>query len=211
MPEATVHKAFPAAIAILLLLGLGGLTAWFGMSLLHTGDRQPVLDPGQLRTLVTYQRHCRTQADCEAPLLCMDDARLGGWRCLANECESDLQCEPGLMCAPLHFPGDPPFHLCVVRGVRKEGEHCAHFPVHEEHGCQPGLICNSGFCGRPCRPNEPPACPDGFTCQSGNNDPTCLPSCLRSGCPPDRQCIRMDGENIQIHIKSWGKFVLDSA
>jgi len=194
MSGAAVHKMLPAAVAIMLLLALGGGVIWFGMPLLRAGGRQPALDTGQLRTLVTYKHRCRKQADCEAPLLCMDDARLGGWRCLASECESDLQCEPGFMCAPFHFPGSPPIQLCVVQGVRKEGEHCANFPVHEEHGCQPGLICNSGFCGRPCRPDGPPSCPDGFTCHPGNNDPACLPSCLRSGCPPDKQCVRMSGE-----------------
>src|SRR5437868_3979996 len=98
MSEAEAPKALRAAIAIVLLLVLGGLVIWVGMPLLHVGSGQRVLDTGQLRALVTYKRLCRKQADCEAPLLCMDDARLGGWRCLANECESDFQCEPGFMC-----------------------------------------------------------------------------------------------------------------
>src|SRR5690242_11149558 len=93
-------EVIPAAIAILLMLALGGATVWVGTSL----RRHPALDNARARDLLTYKRHCRTQADCEAPLLCMGDAQHGGWRCLASECESDTQCEPGFMCTPFHFP-----------------------------------------------------------------------------------------------------------
>jgi hypothetical protein len=194
MAEIDARRVLPVAIAIALLLALWGLTSWFVLPALASRSGQPVLDERQLMALATYKRRCRVQADCETPLLCMGDARLGGWRCLANECESDLQCESGFMCATFKYSDTPAIHLCVIRGERKEGERCAEFPVHEKHGCQPGLLCNSGFCGRPCRPDGPPACPEGFACHPGTNEPACLPSCLRTGCPPERQCVRMSGD-----------------
>jgi hypothetical protein len=190
MAGADHNKVVAAAMAILLMLALGGGTVWVGTS----SHRRSTLDNARARDLLTYRRNCRTQADCEAPLLCMSDAQHGGWRCLASECETDSQCEPGFMCTPFHFPRSPPIQLCLIQGIRNEGEPCTDFPLHAEHGCRPGLICNSGFCGRPCRPDGSPTCPEGFTCHPGNNDPACLPSCLRTGCPQDKRCVRLVDE-----------------
>jgi hypothetical protein len=56
------------------------------------------------------------------------------------------------------------------------------------------LICNAGFCGRPCSPGRSPACLEGSVCHHGNNEPACLPSCLQSGCSSGKQCIRISGD-----------------
>src|SRR5512140_3409017 len=87
--KAGVHTALPVAIAMALVLAIGGPIIWFRLPRPNARHGQPVLDKGQLSTLITYKLKCRKQTDCEVPLVCMDDPRVGYWRCLANECESD--------------------------------------------------------------------------------------------------------------------------
>src|SRR4051812_15695566 len=104
-----------------LILVAGGSIAWWRvMDMARAGrNAQPILDKGQLRALLTYKRHCRKQADCENPLLCMSDARASEWRCLASECQTDLQCQPGFMCTPFSYTGFPPIRLCLIQGTQK--------------------------------------------------------------------------------------------
>jgi hypothetical protein len=185
-------------VAIALCFTIGGAVTWWWWHEIRTPPTahgvQPVLDRGQLSALLTYKHSCRTQADCEEPLLCMSDPRIRDWRCLASECETDFQCEPGLTCTPVVHTDASVLRLCLIRGARKEGEGCESFHLKEEWGCAPGMICSSGYCGRPCKPDEPSACPEGSFCRGGARLPACLPSCLRSGCPPEKQCIQLDGE-----------------
>jgi hypothetical protein len=191
-----VHIALPVALALFCAVG-GAITWWWWREIRATPtlrDMQPVLDRGQRSALPTYKRKCRTQGDCEKPLLCMDDPRVRGWRCLASECESDYQCEPGLACTPVIHTKALAIRVCLIKGVRKEGEGCEDLHLKEQWGCAPGLICERGYCGRSCDPGEPSACPEGFFCRGDTRWPTCLPSCLRSGCPQEKQCVRIDGE-----------------
>jgi hypothetical protein len=186
--------ALLVALALVLAVGVP-ITWWLRPRLPEATSKDlPVLDKGQLATLLTYKRRCRTLADCEEPLRCTDDPRVVGWRCLASECRTDLQCQPGFMCTPFVYSDGSVARLCVVEGTQEEGEQCDDFPLKDKWGCRPGLICNSGFCGRPCHPNEPATCPEGYVCQEGTTLPACLPSCLRGGCPPEKQCVRIRGE-----------------
>jgi hypothetical protein len=163
--------------------------------MLHARHGEPVLDKGQTSALITYRRKCQKQTDCEDPLICMFLPLGQARKCLANQCESDGDCEPGFMCSgPYTNTDGRSIHYCVVQGVRKEGERCDRYPTDEESGCQPGLRCNSGLCGRPCSPGRSSDCPEGFVCHPWNNIPACLPSCLQSGCPSGKQCIRVSGE-----------------
>jgi len=124
----------------------------------------------------------------------MSDPRVRGWRCLASECKTDSQCEPGFACTPIVHSDSLLIRLCLVQAVRKEGEGCEQFHLKEQWGCAPGLICDSGYCGRPCDPAIPTTCPEGFMCHGKARLPACLPSCLRSGCPQEKQCTRINGE-----------------
>jgi hypothetical protein len=191
-----VPIALPIALALVLVAGGPLVTWWLN---LRTGRAasagKPTLDEVQLRTLPTYGLKCRRQSDCDDPLTCTRDPRLGGWACLASECRTDLQCEPGFVCTPyFHKAGVPTLRLCLIQGAQKEGERCEPFHMEAKHGCQPDLICGFGHCGRPCDLSGPSTCPEGFVCHRGNGVPLCLPSCLRTGCPPEKQCIRVDGE-----------------
>jgi len=190
-----VYIALPVALTLILVVGCF-ITWWWYVSGTPGVARNmvPVLDKGQLQKLLTYKRRCRKQSDCEAPLLCVGDNRWGGFRCLASECETDNQCEPGFRCTPFVYRQGPVFQLCLVQGTQREGERCEHFHLKENRGCQPGLVCDSGFCGRPCDPNRPSTCPEGSVCHREANLPACLPSCLKSSCPPETQCIRIAGD-----------------
>jgi hypothetical protein len=156
-------------------------------------DFQPALDKGQLRALATYMRRCRGTIDCDPPLVCTISPQGGGWRCRASECDTDLQCKSGFVCTFFQGIDVPPIRLCLVRGTRREGERCVDIYQKEEHGCQPGLICGAGICGRPCEPNDPATCPEGFVCYGRWPSPLCLPTCLQTGCPEGQRCFQMGG------------------
>lgn len=188
-------QALALAVALALVCALGGSLSWWWWRASPATPRvQPPLDRAQLQALPTYKRRCRKQSDCDGPLLCMQDPRRAGWRCLASECETDFQCQPGLVCMPFIYPGLPAIGLCLVQGTLEEGDSCDHFPLRAEWGCRPGLRCKSGFCGRPCDPDGSSNCPDGYTCRGGSSLPSCVPSCMRSQCPPERRCVQIDGE-----------------
>ena len=191
-----VYIALPTALALSLAIG-GSISIWWLRDRLSTGARasQPPVYRSDQRALPTYKRKCLRQADCDYPLVCMPDPRVGAlWKCMASECETDAHCELGFVCTPFNNPGLPTIRFCLPQGTQEEGERCEDFNLKEERGCLPGLICIWGYCGRPCDSGDPSTCPRGFVCHGRNDPPACLPSCLRGGCPPDKECIRMDGE-----------------
>jgi hypothetical protein len=117
-----------------------------------------------------------------------------GRRCLASDCETDLECEPGFACRVLS--DDPLLRLCVLAGTRLEGEHCELFPVTRDESCEGGLRCVHGFCGRACALGVPTSCAEGFACVDNPREgPTCVPSCLHTGCPNGQRCFRIEGEH----------------
>jgi hypothetical protein len=60
-------------------------------------------------------------------------------------------------------------------------------------GCIPGLVCTDRKCRRPCQPQEPRSCPDGYFCGTADVEgPTCLPSCEGRSCPEGQRCVALD-------------------
>jgi hypothetical protein len=149
----------------------------------------PMLSRGETKKLLTFERPCRRPDDCEPPLACLN---LGGPKsslCVASECQTDLQCREGFTCRVLSTPGHGPLvRFCVPEGPHPEGHLCHDWPARKEDACQRGLIC-AGWCGRPCKPDEPSSCPQGFFCDEGLNGPSCLPSCSPEDCSPGEQCV----------------------
>lgn len=156
----------------------------------------PLLSRDQAIALPTFMRDCLRPQDCDAGLGCLEWAgKEGRGLCLSSECETDSQCGPEQYCRTLRTMGDgPSVRRCDERsGERVEGDLCAGELAMEPDRCVPGLLCNRGWCGRPCRLEESSNCPEGFFCQQGLDGPSCVPTCERRGCPEGRQCAREAG------------------
>jgi hypothetical protein len=145
--------------------------------------------------LQTYGKHCSGHEECEPPLGCLSlifDERDG--LCTDSTCQTDAQCERGQTCQSFRTLDEGPLvRRCVKQGLRAEGEACVHTTDREEKTCAPGLLCNEGWCGRPCQLDEPASCPEGFFCREGLNGPSCLPTCESRACSKGQQCIWVKG------------------
>jgi hypothetical protein len=151
--------------------------------------------PHALQCRADGLRHldCRTDKDCEWPLNCTADERAQRYHCLASECETDLQCEPGHVCRAVDI--ERPVRLCKAIGVRKEGERCTPDSADRKHSCGSGLLCLRSYCGRPCRPEDPSSCQRGTACvDSLLNGHACVPRCSPGECPQGEECVRFDDE-----------------
>lgn len=176
-----------------LLLLVGGALGWGGQ-----GPRDDALSPmlswEQRQRLLTFGRPCRDSNECEAPLACLQDSRrIAEPRCVASECVTDLQCEEGFACQVMTSLGKGRHvRVCVVAaGLREEGQVCSPLPRTREVACEEGLICR-GWCGRPCRREEPASCPEGFYCDTGPQGTSCLPTCEGRACPAGQECARFE-------------------
>ncbi len=155
----------------------------------------PVLGFEERMRRVTYRRHCLDSSECEKPLGCLLDVRLGRHYCTDSQCMTDLQCPEGQVCRGVAtLGGGPLVRFCVPMGVRQEGQRCIDLPRDREAACGPGLLCggHEGWCARPCRKGEAPSCPEGFFCADVKPQPVCLPTCEARGCPEGQQCIRFE-------------------
>lgn len=153
----------------------------------------PVLSVDVRRQLVTYHRSCQSDADCEAPMGCLAHWKLRTATCTDSECTTDLDCMEGDSCQAFESEGQGPrVRICVTQGRRKEGEPCASLPSSRNEGCEPGLRCLEGWCGRPCSKEEPTSCPEGFFCSEDAVAPSCLPTCQGRSCPDGRQCVQFN-------------------
>jgi hypothetical protein len=151
----------------------------------------PMLTAEERLRLQTYHRQCLRKPDCEPPLGCLFDPRAGWFYCADSQCVTDEQCPEGFACHPLPTVEEGPLvRYCIPPGVRKEGENCVSVPSGPEYGCEPGLLCGQGWCGRPCQLDKPLSCPQGFFCGDTTPGPTCLPSCEGRACPDGMRCIR---------------------
>lgn len=192
-----IKIALSVTLGLIAMVAVGGAGTWWWRSRIRDAGARtvlPALSRAQLQLLRTYQRRCRGQADCEPPLGCVDDLRLQDRICLGSECDSEHPCGPGFMCAPYRLQKELSIGLCFVEGTQNEGQPCERFPLKKDRGCRPGLICNGGYCGRACDPTKPSSCPDRFVCHDWYGEATCLPSCLRSACPSETRCIRLERE-----------------
>jgi hypothetical protein len=190
-----------ARLAVLLCLLLPVPLVW----LLHTamdggvlrepsGTRiAPMLSTEERRTLMSYERSCQKGEDCEAPLGCFINPRVMTRYCTDSRCLTDRHCPEGFVCRAMKTEDEEVLvRACALVGVRQEGEACKQMPATRESGCARGLLCQ-GWCGRPCRLDEPTSCPEGFFCREGPDGPSCLPTCEGRSCPEGQQCVRFDG------------------
>lgn len=153
----------------------------------------PVLSAEERLRLQTYHRECLHKADCEPPLGCLLDVRHGWFYCADSQCEADGQCPEGFTCQPLLTREDGPLvRYCIPPGTHQEGDRCLSIPSEPDQGCAPGLLCGSGWCGRPCQLDQPSSCPEGFFCEDNIPGPTCLPTCEGRTCPEGLRCIQDD-------------------
>ncbi len=181
--------------ALLLTVSFGLGAAW----LLWKHVPRPrasaqLLTEKERRALKSYKQRCKRREDCARPLECVDDLRMLSNRCLGSECLTDADCAPDTQCRAVHSLGGLPVRLCIVKGVRKEGEVCHPLLDWREAACEPGLVCHSRHCGRPCRLEDPEACRAGSVCVDDINGPVCAPSCVRTGCPEGKRCVRFEGD-----------------
>ena len=153
----------------------------------------PMLAPDVRQSLLTYQRRCKTDAECEAPLGCFIKSGSKLHMCLDSTCETDRQCDEGFSCVPLKTDsGRALVRICSLVGERREGERCRVLPTIREDACARGLLCQ-GRCGRPCRLDEPSSCPAGFFCSEGRRGPpSCLPTCEGLSCPEGLECLQRE-------------------
>lgn len=182
-----------ATCAVSLVLGIGGVIQWQSWNqAARRPTHLPALTRDQLWSMPTFQRGCSRQDECEPPLSCVLDRRVRGHRCLGNECNSDADCETNSVCRAMASEGHP-VRLCVVQGVKEEGERCAQFPLDKQEACGGNLLCNRTFCGRRCRLDNAASCAEGFTClKNGELEPSCAPECLRHGCPDGKRCFQLE-------------------
>jgi hypothetical protein len=157
----------------------------------------PVLDAEERAQRVTYRRRCLSAAECESPLGCLSDERLGRHYCTDSQCVTDLQCPEGQVCRAMEtLEGGPLVRFCVSVGVRQEGERCVRLPRDQGAACGPGLLCagepGQRWCARPCRQEESASCPESFFCADVFPQPVCLPTCEARRCPEGQQCFRFD-------------------
>ena len=196
--------ALGAGLGVGLVLPLAWL-AWFSMyepvQPSHPDEAKisPVLTDEHRKGLRTYLRGCRTGRDCEPPLVCLQDLRYLRRFCIDSQCMTDRQCPEGHVCRVLTtFPGQW-LRQCVLLGNRAEGERCYALPPHLEEGCRSGLLCaGDGWCGRPCKPEQPASCPAGFFCADLEPAPACLPACEGRGCPPGQECVRSRSDGASV-------------
>ena len=190
--QATMGVLLPLPLVLLL----GGLLQPKVYPEVSAGSRiSPMLDSEQRERLMTYRRLCEQHSDCEPPLGCFWEGRIGRSYCTDSQCTLDAQCPEGQLCQTLATdePG-PLVRFCVALGVRQEGEGCTNVPGDKEHACAPGLVCGGlrGWCARTCRPGAAADCPEGFFCAAATPEPVCLPTCEARGCPAGQSCVQFE-------------------
>jgi len=183
-------------LSFLLLLPL----AWTLQVTMFGGVRRapgkevvPMLSPAERQGLMSYERPCGGNKDCEPPLGCFFNTRSRWMYCTDSRCMMDQQCAEDMVCRAMRTVGSgPAIRQCTLVGLRKEGEQCVELPSSREHACQRDLFCQGGRCGRPCQLDEPDTCPEGFFCRQGLNGPSCLPTCEGRACPQGHTCVRLE-------------------
>ncbi len=185
-------------VPLLLLIG----------SVRHEGPRalapedprvSPMLSFEERMNRVTYHSHCAKPADCEPPMGCLADPRITSHYCTDSECETDAQCPERSVCRVLTtMRGGPRVRFCIPVGLREEGERCLDPPPDRGYACGAGLLCGEGWCGRPCRKEEPTSCAQGFFCADIAPEPVCLPSCEERGCPEGQHCIDTGRDGVSV-------------
>lgn len=168
---------------------LGGLSA--SESREADGRVVPVLAPDETRRLLTFGRACEGNDDCEAPLVCLRQLM---WKrvCVASTCATDADCSQGFSCHSIAV-GERVVRLCGAPGQAVEGAFCTELPRSRNIACAPDLVCTHMTCRRPCQPQAPRSCPEGYFCSAaGVKGPVCLPTCEVRACPEGQRCVRLE-------------------
>jgi hypothetical protein len=192
------HALLAATLGLLLALPLAWLlhvaTSGKGAEAPRSQDKPPVpmLSNEQRRALLTYGQSCMSDNDCESPLRCFFSTHTMSRYCTDSRCMTDLQCQEGFVCRTQATSDGAPLRVCSLTGMRQEGEACWEHASSRDDACAKELLCQSR-CGRPCQPEEPSSCPEGFFCQEGPLDgPSCLPTCEGRTCPDGQRCVALD-------------------
>lgn len=174
---------------------VGGLNE----SVAHREARRlvPMLAPDETRRLLTFQRHCEGNEDCDAPLVCLRGQLMLKHGCVASTCATDADCSQGLSCYSI-AAGDRVVRVCGAPGEVAEGEFCMELPRFRRMACAPGLVCTHKSCRRPCQPETPRSCPQGYYCHAADvKGSVCLPTCEGRSCPEGQRCVALGhGESI---------------
>ncbi len=197
--------ALPLPMAWLLYTFLLGNLAGEGarLSLPHGVHPLPMLTLEERLRLPTYERDCRSDADCDPQLRCFFNMLSQRSYCTDSMCMTDEQCAEGFACRLLTTESHQDvLRACSLVGVRGEGEVCVALPRERKSGCRRDLLCR-GRCGRPCRPDEPASCPEGYFCEEDIAGATCQPTCEGRTCPEGQQCIPR-GERVSICARVFG-------
>jgi hypothetical protein len=151
----------------------------------------PILPPDETRRLLTFERPCRGDEDCDAPLVCLRGKLMWKAACVASQCSTDVDCSEGLSCYSIRA-GERVVRRCGAPGKAKAGEFCVELPLKPEMGCAPGLMCTDKRCRRSCQPQEPQGCPAGYFCSAADVKGTvCLPTCEGQSCPEGQRCVAL--------------------
>ncbi|WP_309891638.1 hypothetical protein [Archangium sp.] len=202
--NSTWRSALAGVLALLMALPLGWLLylSMFrqGTNMHGTQGKAPVpmLSPEERRSLLTYERSCKSDADCELPLRCFFSTRALSRYCSDSKCVTDMQCQEGFACrTQTTLENGDPIRVCSLVGVREEGEQCTAHASSRDNACGPGLRCNSR-CGRPCKVEAPSSCPEGFFCHDGPAEgPSCLPTCEGRTCAEGQRCVALDRPSLK--------------
>lgn len=115
----------------------------------------------------------------------------------ANDCESDWDCPGPFHCQELKVGVNGEsrmLHMCVVRGIGKEGDPCRSYTRDFHEACVEALRCNYGVCGRSCDPFERDSCPAGMRCRGQFEPPSCVPSCRGPADCAGAECAWVDAD-----------------
>ena len=169
---------------------LGGLD---GSAVAHKEGRRlvPMLPPDETRRLLTFERPCEKNEDCDAPLACLRGQLMLKSACMASTCATDADCSQGLSCYSI-AAGERVVRLCGAPGEVAEGKLCMELPISRSMACAPGLVCTHKKCRRPCQPQEPRSCPEGEYCHAADvKGSVCLPTCEGRSCPEGERCVSL--------------------
>ncbi len=192
-----------AGLAILLGVLLPVPLIWASSRLLWGGWKAPIaredgskfvpiLPPDETRRLLTFERPCERNEDCDAPLACLRDQLMLDHACLASTCATDADCSRGLSCHSI-AAGERVLRLCGAPGELAEGELCMELPYSRGMACAPDLMCTHQRCRRPCQPQAPRSCPEGYFCSAADvKGPVCLPTCEGRSCPEGQRCVALE-------------------
>jgi hypothetical protein len=163
----------------------------------------PILPPDETRRLLTFKRPCERNEDCETPLICLRGQFMWKRACVASTCATDADCSEGLSCYSI-AAGERVVRLCGAPGEVAEGEFCMELPRRRDMACAPDLVCTHKQCRRPCQPQDPRSCPEGYSCRAADvKGSVCLPTCEGRSCPEGQRCVALE-HGVSICARVYG-------